>query len=668
MNLRCFAILLFCASVLRAEIPGLDLETAIARVKPALVQIYVVAASYSGGREVKNQASGSGVIISEDGYVLSNHHVAGHSVRLVCVMSDNEEIDAELVGTDPLSDISVIRLKPATPRKFPKAEFGDSDALRVGDPVLAMGSPMALSQSVTLGIVSNTKMVLPRLLFPFNQFQLDGEDVGSIVRWIAHDAAIFGGNSGGPLVNLKGEIVGVNEISMGLSGAIPGNLTRAIAEALMRDGKVHRSWIGLDVQPLLKSSETEKGILVSGTVSDSPAEHAGFQSGDILLKLAGREVGARFNEELPAFNLFVANLPIGQEVDAEISRSGTNLTLQVATMERAEMRPQQEELPALGVTVRDITPIMAKELKLDSSTGVIVTGVRPGGAGGESKPALAVKDVIVTLAGEPIVNMAGLRAVAEKITKGQSEPVPAIMRFNRRKAELLTTVKVGIKELEDPGLEVKKAWLPAATQVITRDLADQLKLGDLGGVRVTQVYSGSTAEKAGLRVGDLITEVDGAPLRVFQQEDFEVLPALIRQYQVGARPSFTLLREGERMTLAIELERAPKLEREMKSYRDERFEFTARETTYFDRMREEWGDDERGLFISDVTPGGWAALGPLAVSDLLLAVDGQPMPDVDALRGMMKQLAERKPKTVVFTVLRGIHHIFVELEPDWTRE
>ena len=157
---------------------------------------------------------------------MTNHHVAGKTKAIVCTLSSREEIPAELVGTDPLSDIAVLKLKPAKPRKFPVASFGSAASLKVGDRVLAIGSPLALSQSVTMGIVSNTEMIMPQLFWPFNRMTLEGEDVGSLVRWIGHDAPIFGGNSGGPLINLKGEIVGVNEISIGLAGAIPADLAQ----------------------------------------------------------------------------------------------------------------------------------------------------------------------------------------------------------------------------------------------------------------------------------------------------------------------------------------------------------------------------------------------------------------------------------------------------------
>ena len=131
-------------------------EAAIAKMRPALVRIHVVSTDYREGRELKMQAVGSGSIISKDGYLITNHHVAGHAARLVCTLWNREEIDAELVGTDPFTDISVLKLKPEKAREFIAATFGDSSKLLVGDSILAMGSPMALSQSVTLGIISNT--------------------------------------------------------------------------------------------------------------------------------------------------------------------------------------------------------------------------------------------------------------------------------------------------------------------------------------------------------------------------------------------------------------------------------------------------------------------------------------------------------------------------------
>ena len=226
------------------------MEKAIARVQPALVRIQVVWVDYAQGREVKHEASGSGFIVKKQGFVVTNHHVAGRATRAVCVFSNNEEIEATLVGTDPLTDIAVLKLDNARHPEFPTVAWGDSAGIAVGDTVLALGSPLALSQSVTRGIVSNSKMTMPAMFRRFGSFEMEGEDVGSLVRWIAHDAAIFPGNSGGPLVNLAGAVIGVNEISLGLGGAIPSNLARDVAEQIIAYGRVQRSWLGLEIQPL----------------------------------------------------------------------------------------------------------------------------------------------------------------------------------------------------------------------------------------------------------------------------------------------------------------------------------------------------------------------------------------------------------------------------------
>jgi serine protease Do len=271
-----------------------SIDRAIAAVLPSLVRLTVVYLDQQAGREVKGQLSGSGTIISADGYVVTNHHVAGRPRRIVCTLSNKEEIPADLIGTDPLSDIAVVKLHPSTPRTFPFARFGDSDALKRGQAVVAMGSPLALSQSVTLGIVSNKEMIMPQS-FGGGEDRLDGEDVGMIVRWIGHDAAIYPGNSGGPLVNLSGEVVGVNEISYGLGGAIPSNLASAVAKVLIRDGRVRRSWTGIELQPRIGDGATT-GALVSWAADKSPAAAAGLRPGDLLLKVDESEIDVEYAE------------------------------------------------------------------------------------------------------------------------------------------------------------------------------------------------------------------------------------------------------------------------------------------------------------------------------------------------------------------------------------
>src|SRR3954470_9717616 len=359
-------------------------DAAIARVSPALVRIRVVSTSYAEGREVKSQAVGSGAIITKEGHVISNHHVAGRAVRIFCTLGDREEIEAELIGTDPLTDICIIQLKPSSPRVFPTISFGDSGKLRVGDPVLAMGSPMALSQSVTLGIISNLEMVMPRFFGPMARLRQEGEDVGSLVRWIAHDAQIYGGNSGGPLVNLSGEIVGINEIRIGLSGAIPGNLARVVGEKLIKFGKVTRAWLGMEVQPLLKESSADRGVLVSSVLEDSPAEKAGLKPGDLVLRVGKQPVRVHHDEELPQFMAMVSDLSLSQATEFTISRDGKEKTVRITPTEREEVRPRQQELKQWGITARNLSGQIARELKRANRDGVLVTSVRPGGPAGES--------------------------------------------------------------------------------------------------------------------------------------------------------------------------------------------------------------------------------------------------------------------------------------------
>ena len=642
-----------------------SIDLAVAKVKPALVRIEVVFTSYSEGREVKYEASGSGVIISKEGYVVTNHHVAGHATRILCTLTDKEEVEAELVGRDPLTDLAVIKLTPEQPREFPVAVFGDSSKVEVGDHVLAMGSPLALSQSVTLGIVSNADMILPRWIDAYGGLTQDGENVGGLVKWIGHDAEIHGGNSGGPLVSIDGEIIGINEISIGLSGAIPGNLAKEVSQALITDGQVRRSWLGIETQPRLKHSDGDRGVLVAGTFVDSPAEKAGIKAGDILVRLAGHDIDVRFAEQLPEFNALVAALPIGETIEAVVLRGADEVTIPITTAEREEVRPQQHELKQWGATVRNISFVTAREMKRENQDGVLVTSVRPGGPCGEAKPAIQGGDVLVDVGGTAVKTSQDLRDVTDKLTEGATEPVPVLVTYERKTQRYLTVVKVGIKELEDPGREVSKAWLPVQTQVLTRDIAKALGRPDAKGFRVTFVFPESTAEKAGLQVGDYILSVDDMDLEASAPEDYEELPTLIRQYKIGVVANFKVLRGQEELTVPVELVHSPKLEREMKKYREDNFEFTVRDTTYMDKAREKWEQKQPGVLVERVESGGWAALGGLYTDDLILDVDGQLMPDVETFEAKMKAIGETKPQRVVFRVLRGIHTAFLEFEPKW---
>jgi len=273
--------------------------------------------------------------------------------------------------------------------------------------------------------------------------------------------------------------------------------------------------------------------------------------------------------------------------------------------------------------------------------------------------------VLVEVNNQPVRNVQGLKELTAKLTEGHTTPVPAVATFERKAARYFAVVRVGIEELKDPGLEVTKAWLPVETHVISREIAKELGQPGLKGFYITRVYPNTTAATAGLKPGDFIVAVDGEKLTATDSEYEDELATLIRQYDIGKKVDLTVIRGKEELKIPVELARSPRLKREMKKYRNEDFEFTAREVSFFDRVEEQWSNDQRGVLVEDVKSGSWAELGTLYSGDLILEVNGLPVDNVEALRKQMERIAANKEKVVVIKVLRGIHTSYLEIEPNW---
>lgn len=337
-------------------------------------------------REYRQRGLGSGVIVDSKGYILTNNHVVSEADEIKIRMADGKELDAKIVGTDPKTDLAVVKIEA---EGLVAARLGDSDKLKVGSWVIAMGSPLGLEQTVTQGIVSAKGRGNLRLA--------EYED------FIQTDAAIHPGNSGGPLVNLSGEVVGINTAIAASSPyqwagfAIPINMAKSIMETLIREGKVVRGWLGVGIQPLTKELaeglglDSTEGVIVSQVFEGYPAADAGVKPSDVIVKYNGKEV-----KDIRHLRSLVASTQVGQDVEMSLIRDGKEITLTAKVVESPAVPPAAEGIDysskKLGVTVRKLPPEVAESLGLRPDTrAVIVVNVS---ADGVAADALRTGDII----------------------------------------------------------------------------------------------------------------------------------------------------------------------------------------------------------------------------------------------------------------------------------
>jgi serine protease Do len=373
---------------------------------------------------------GSGFVLDASGYIITNHHVVDEATEIVVRLSDEKEYKAEIVGGDAKTDIAVIKISDA-PGLVP-VPLGDSDELKVGEWVVAVGSPFGLDHTVTAGIVSAKGRKINR------------PDQSPYDDFIQTDAAINPGNSGGPLVNLKGQVVGINTAiysrsggNIGIGFAIPINLARQIVPQLQETGYVTRGWLGVLIQPvdedIAKSLDLPEaqGALVAKVFPDSPAATAGVEVGDVIVEFDGQHI--RKSNDLPSI---VASTPVGKAVRVTLVRAGSkkivDVTIAKLEEEAAEAKPVKAD--ELGLSIQDITPEIANDLGLPrDSKGVVVSGVRRGSPADEA--GLRAGDVIESVGNQPVDDVKTFRKLLSA-----REPADSVLVLVRRGDQTLFRV------------------------------------------------------------------------------------------------------------------------------------------------------------------------------------------------------------------------------------
>jgi serine protease Do len=364
-------------------------------------------------RKHKTSALGSGVIVAKDGYILTNNHVVKDADKIKVILYDKKEYKGQVIGTDPKTDLAVIKIDA---KDLPAIKIGDSDTLKVGEMVIAIGNPFALNHTITMGIVS--------AIGRSNVGIADYED------FIQTDAAINPGNSGGALVNIDGELVGINTAIfstnggyMGIGFAIPTTMVNSVMDSIIAHGKVVRGWLGVTIQNLTPElaghfdiSENE-GSLVTDVVKDSPAEKAGFERGDLVVDVEGKTV-----KSSSALRNMVAKTAPGKTVEVTVIRDGKEKTLRVKLGEFPDetmLASRGEDSNAIkGVHVRDLTPDLKKRLDIpEKVNGVVVTNVEGDSA---ASGVLRQNDVIQEINRKDIKNIESYEEAASRIESEDS--------------------------------------------------------------------------------------------------------------------------------------------------------------------------------------------------------------------------------------------------------
>ncbi|MEO0796821.1 MAG: trypsin-like peptidase domain-containing protein [Verrucomicrobiota bacterium] len=381
----------------------------------SVVRLDVWETTFHGGAKRTARGVGSGVIMTEDGVILTNAHVVNpYAERISVTLNNLERVPAELIGWDHWTDLAVVKLDADEIAdrglQFSHAEFGNSNELRPGEPVYAVGTPNGLTRTVTRGIISNTNR------FFEGRTVGEGYETGNFNTWLQTDAAINPGNSGGPLVLPDGKVIGINTRgylgSNNLGFAVPSNIAHKVLEQLVVADSVVRSYVGIipgalqDLENFYQL-EANQGMLVQSIDPGSPAAEAGLRAGDIILSLDEESVDGRFPEQLPAIQNNIASRPVGSEINLQLKRGNESSEIALVTEPLESRVGAMEAFEDWGVTVQRISKAVAREEKLKSSDGVRVMGVQAGYPASEA--GVRKNDIILQVGDQAITTLDSLQ-------------------------------------------------------------------------------------------------------------------------------------------------------------------------------------------------------------------------------------------------------------------
>lgn len=394
-------------------------------IKPSVVHIEVVKKS----GDIKYQSMASGLIINEKGYILTNDHVVDKAQSVMVTLPSKLEYPAEIIGTDKLTDLALIKIE--TPEELTVAELGNSDSVQVGEWVIAVGNPYGFDRTVSFGIISGKGRVLPNLPV----------EIQLINDFIQTDAAIDPGSSGGPLVNLTGEVIGINSIWVGRGQGftIPINTAIEVKDKLLASGDIKRGWIGIAIQPLSRDYARYfgdphlEGIIVSDIEPDSPAQRGGLKPGDIIIQYQAEKVKAEKEEDLNKFTTAVSQTPPEQKADLKVIREGKSLDLLIEIGTKPKVKADEHESD-LGFTVKEITDAIYRTRRLQDKEGVLVSFVEVGGPAGKAE--LKEGDIIKRIEDYQINDIENLKE-ALKDLKDEKELMLTVVRGKNKKFVLL---------------------------------------------------------------------------------------------------------------------------------------------------------------------------------------------------------------------------------------